>query len=271
MVHDDVVNGELASLVSLCLHGSAWLASTGHVPPPAEAVAPGFRYVESLTVQWTEKTRQRTRGRQCHSVAKWLSALRADGCTRLSLLTARAATGDLPAHIAASFSNGGSWAIVSDGPQPRVWLTRWSVAHPQAADNRIWSVNMLGRPFDAASPSSVDPASAAVRLREALAEISRFAATNELEHWRVVFDKSSSALDDSTPAIAYGIDLAPDTLALARRQLLAAATLAWVFGGMGSWNDLGFTDSAQSEYEALTDRLYDAVLGAVVAAVNAPD
>ncbi|GAA3670982.1 hypothetical protein [Microbacterium marinilacus] len=266
------MNGELASLVSLCLHGSAWLASTGDVPPPTEALAPAFRYVGSLRIQWTEKTLLRTRVRRSDGVAEWLGALRAGGCTRLLLLTARGITGDLPAHIAASFSNGGSWAIVTDGRRPRVWLSRWSVAHPQAADSRIWAVDMLGRPFDAASPVSVEPASAAARLRETLAEISWFAATHELEHWRTVFDTSSSALDDPTPTIAYGLDLAPETLSLPRRQLLAAATLAWVFGGMGSWNDLGFRDDAQmEEYNALTSRLYDAVLGAVVAAVNAPD
>jgi hypothetical protein len=51
--------------------------------------------------------------------------------------------------------------------------------------------------------------------------------------------------------------------------LLAAAEAAWVFGTMGSWNDIGFTDkSLQSEYDAISDRVFDLVVQSAVAAVN---
>jgi hypothetical protein len=47
------------------------------------------------------------------------------------------------------------------------------------------------------------------------------------------------------------------------------ASQAWVFGGMGSWNDLGFPDAADNDrYRAVTAGLYDAVLGAIAAAAN---
>ena len=48
------------------------------------------------------------------------------------------------------------------------------------------------------------------------------------------------------------------------------ATRAWVFGGMGSWNDLVFAArTEEDEYNRLSAKLYLAVLGAFVAAVNA--
>jgi hypothetical protein len=43
---------------------------------------------------------------------------------------------------------------------------------------------------------------------------------------------------------------------LEAKQLLASAQAAWVFGGMGSWNDLGFDGSDQQEYTALSDELF---------------
>jgi hypothetical protein len=56
------------------------------------------------------------------------------------------------------------------------------------------------------------------------------------------------------------------------RLLLGRARAAWVFGGMGSWNDLGFAGHTPEtrEYGALTDELYAAVVGGAATAVSAP-
>ncbi|MBW3624663.1 MAG: hypothetical protein KY468_14755 [Armatimonadetes bacterium] len=46
---------------------------------------------------------------------------------------------------------------------------------------------------------------------------------------------------------------------LLARQLLATATQAYVFGGMGSWNDIGFEGSLQREYEKVSADLYEVI------------
>jgi hypothetical protein len=47
------------------------------------------------------------------------------------------------------------------------------------------------------------------------------------------------------------------------------AQAAWVFGGMGSWNDLGFAENdLQRQYEQITRELFTAVLQACVSAAN---
>ncbi|MCC6412891.1 MAG: hypothetical protein IT270_14600 [Saprospiraceae bacterium] len=52
-------------------------------------------------------------------------------------------------------------------------------------------------------------------------------------------------------------------------QLLYAADSAWVFGGMGSWNDQSFEDKeVNGRYERLSALLYNAINGAIMAAVN---
>jgi hypothetical protein len=64
--------------------------------------------------------------------------------------------------------------------------------------------------------------------------------------------------------------LPPDFGPLAARQLVAAATRAWVFGGMGSWNDVWFANPALVQrYKALTPALFEAVLSAIVDGANA--
>jgi hypothetical protein len=41
--------------------------------------------------------------------------------------------------------------------------------------------------------------------------------------------------------------------------LLEACQTAWVFGGMGSWNDLWFEGEDQGIYERVSERLFEAV------------
>jgi hypothetical protein len=52
------------------------------------------------------------------------------------------------------------------------------------------------------------------------------------------------------------------------KNLLASAQAAWVFGGMGSWNDLGFDGNDQQEYTALSDELFLLLNQAIGATVN---
>ncbi|HEX2143770.1 MAG TPA: hypothetical protein VHG10_04585 [Glycomyces sp.] len=60
-----------------------------------------------------------------------------------------------------------------------------------------------------------------------------------------------------------------DVLSPAALRLLAACDRASVFGGMGSWNDLGFPDPAEAEeYKAVSEALYAAVNTAYLAVAN---
>ena len=52
---------------------------------------------------------------------------------------------------------------------------------------------------------------------------------------------------------------------------MAAAVSAYVFGGMGSWNDMWFEDDAAASYQDITRSLYQAVMFAIDAAANQVD
>jgi len=58
----------------------------------------------------------------------------------------------------------------------------------------------------------------------------------------------------------YHQDLAPTGfLSEEAAVLLDACQTAWVFGGMGSWNDLWFEGEDQGIYERVSERLFEAV------------
>jgi hypothetical protein len=55
---------------------------------------------------------------------------------------------------------------------------------------------------------------------------------------------------------------------LEAKQLLGAVQAAWVFGGMGSWNDLGFDGDDQQEYDKLSIELFLLLNQAICSAIN---
>jgi hypothetical protein len=54
----------------------------------------------------------------------------------------------------------------------------------------------------------------------------------------------------------------------ARSVLISPAQAAWVFGGMGSWNDQGFDGQTQDRYERLSENLYKLLNRVIVTAAN---
>ena len=109
-------------------------------------------------------------------------------------------------------------------------------------------------------------------LRDALVDIAVFAKKDEQTSVFIPsFDRAMNCLKSDTPldqSFSFrGMEaMLPE---LRAQRLLAAAESAWVFGAMGSWNDIGFADAAvQKEYDAISDKVYDLVVQSAVTAVN---
>src|SRR2546430_1039332 len=84
------------------------------------------------------------------------------------------------------------------------------------------------------------------------------------------FRKALTLLQSDQPVPPYHPDMLPEKgYTIDARRLLAAAAASWVFGGMGSFNDLGFRERGiNREYHQVADRLFSAVLDAILSAVN---
>lgn len=135
-------------------------------------------------------------------------------------------------------------------PNRKVWL--WT-------NIRVGSASRQDADGDAGT-ESLDQASA--RLREALVAIEAYARDESYDNFADIFLDAIAALDkdvsDVTPdwpdAKYTGIDA---------RQLMVLTALgaASVFGGMGSWNDLG----GGEKYDAVSEALYRALNDCTVA------
>jgi hypothetical protein len=269
------VNGPTAQLVAIACHGNAALRGVAH---------PRF-FPDNSTCQFCERVdfvdrRRGLIGRvKEHAVASmpddWFGVLSDEGT--LGLQVAYGSSGDqrLGDRLTAGLvGGGGQWSITTVSPAARsgIWMARWEVWNRQAPENRIWRVT-YGKVGETASrmvPTRTDVAPHADRLRQALAAIAPFAREHDCAVFADCFEGALRILETGNGPDVYHKDLAPPgILPSAANVVLAACQKAWVFGGMGSWNDLGFEGEAQAEYERASDSLFQAVNAAIVAAANA--
>jgi len=256
------VNGELAQAIALAAHGNGWLR-TGSGPPPDLASSSTFEYVESIrfVLDGTEVA---------SGVGTWLEGLRDRAVQRLWLEIPDESHGGrwLADHLASAFAGGGRWFVLATSDSSaETWQPRWSVDQ-SASDGRIWQVVYLGQRVTVGFPRSPATPDAIARLRDALTAARDFASRN-LPDFAEPFEHALGALEGREPGPTYHRDLLPAVYPVESQAIVAAGAHAWVFGGMGSWNDVGFTDqSVTRQYEDLSRRLWQAITTALVAAVN---
>jgi hypothetical protein len=252
------MNGELAQLIAIAAHGSAWLAGRTGDAPGLDGANSTFQYVREVRFE-LERSLLRNPVVQA-DVAGWLGEVRRRGVTRLWLVVP-----------------GGSeqtWFVVAtanDRPT-EVWRPSWTVGDADDPDRRIWDVTYRGRRNTEIAPAHVNHAAALDRLTAAIQDAQTFASAEGMDEWAAIFGAALKLADATDPIPPYHPDMFPPTaFGRSARRLLATATRAFVFGGMGSWNDMTFESAeANRAYVRVSGGLYGAVLEGFVAAVNGP-
>lgn len=205
----------------------------------------------------------------------WFKLLKKEGCTKLRLYYQSATKTEFgPEYMLAGFAGGaGIWLIETDFDNySHYWQKRWQVTNKDAPDNKIWTVDYARviKNFPVTNQQK-DINETKIKLTETVKELIEFCIEKDLKYWLEVFQKTDKILSDPTPnRLYYHHDLLVfKNYSLAAQQLLFAAGEAWVFGGMGSWNDMGFNDEiTQENYLKLTQQLYEQLLQSIVAATN---
>ena len=179
-------------------------------------------------------------------------------------------------HSLVAFANAGRWSILATGTTKRrllktarntsaYWHATWKVGDRNAPDSRIWLVSYDAFPAPDAVAVVPELDQAEEELVGALTEAHYLAVEQELDSWAEWFRKALAP----DPEMPYHPDMLPSDWPGSAQRCAARAAQAWVFGGMGSWNDLYLPDpEVQERYRNVSRTLYSAVLNALLAATN---
>jgi hypothetical protein len=267
------VNGPIAQAVALTCHANAALRRGGVAFPASHSTA---QFCERITFR--SRSRWWWSGSRAAAFAvdpaAWFELLRAQGRGGVLLHARRGGSlpSWLPNRASAGVEGGAGWVLEAWGRRrSAMWTPCWAIGDRGAADRRIWSVeyHSVGsrRPTVPTTLATVDAARRG--LLAALERILAFSVRHCGRAFGDSFEAAQLAMTTAAHRAVYHRDLAPaGALAPDAEALLAACQHAWVFGGMGSWNDIVVAEGARRDYERVSDGLFDALNGAIAAAAN---
>ena len=263
------MQGSIAQLLALTVYGNEFLRGRdiGDFWPSA----PVFMFCRRVAFVLAEPG-QHGEVAYAPDPPGWLERLRADGVVGLRLHQAPQSDSDRNDRMTVGFVGGGRrWMIEAVKKEcSDVWEPRWELGDADAPDRRIWNVT-YGRTtsnYRHMDPAPVDVERVRVQIDAALAAMTEFAETHGVESFAASFRAGRVALA-SDGALQPPLDMpAVGRLALPYKRLLAAAQAAWVFGGMGSWNDMSFEGTTQKRYDRLSDDLFMLLNEAVALAAS---
>jgi hypothetical protein len=255
------MNGPLAQIVALTCFGNASIDGTT-VPRffPQNSTS---QFCESVSFVELKKSffGQAKEIVVANTPDEWFAALVKRGAAGIRLIRMAQNDPQISDRMAASFvGGGGTWMmeVLSDADRSEYWAARWEVMNQNAPDSRIWKVTYAlvghGRtmPDDRRGLQIV-----MADFHKSLESIHSFAARETSGSFTDCFANALRAFEEPAADVGYHKDLAPpNQLSIDQSVALKAAMCAWVFGGMGSWNDMGFDGATHIEYERVSEELF---------------
>jgi hypothetical protein len=267
------VNGEIVQKVALVCHGNAFLG--GHNIPDFFLSNSTCQFCESITfVEFKKVFFVDVREKEVASNPNaWFARLRERGIYGLRLSQTPRKDPNISDRMSAGFVGGGGvWAIegVMRNGSSGFWQSRWEVWDQKARDRRIWRV-MYGQVSESKTQTMPPRSLADLRadLKQALQEIYDFSSLQKCDWFTKCFANALQSLTPSAPQHSYHKDLSVDgILSSDAIGILDCCQAAWVFGGMGSWNDIGFDGNIGREYDRVSGNLFQLLTEAIPAAAN---
>lgn len=267
--------GSLANMAVLVAHGNAGLKS-------GDAASNLDQHTVFKFYEWIRFRRVDKDVVFATSPEEYINSLQTRGVRGLVLTYGSYANAPegISERMSAGFVGGGKQYLIQEFTDELVnYLALQSeLGDRERVDQRIWRDTFqlyTSIPRQMVRPDRPDLESTTKTLAEALQSVIDFCEQGEdwlkNSSWPEVFKGALSALDEKTAVDDnHYLHLPGHVMSVTQSRLLLAADRAWVFGGMGSWNDLGFTDDKMNtDYDMLSNRLYKAVNAAITDAVNA--
>jgi hypothetical protein len=267
------MQGTITQIIALVLYGNRFL-TTGEYDDfyPSNSV---FNFCRAVTfVRQPSTEGESNELPYASSPQQWFERLCEDGIHGLRVHYTPLNDDKISDRMMVGFvGGGGRWLIEAlRDSNSDYWEARWNTTGKKETDDRIWTVtySQVGSHSRQAEPSCATLGLVTKELKRLLPRVQSFAELHRLDGFARCFLNARKALVASEPlSTVCHSDIAPSgTLRREAQALLAAAQAGWVFGGMGSWNDLGFDGEDQLTYNALSDQLYAALNRAVVEATN---
>lgn len=268
------MNGIVTQLLSLISYGNHYL-KYGELPANYYPANVAFKFCHKVNfMHLNTQGNSTTESIVAPDPVKWFKFLQEENCRELkAYYHPSEGNQGTPDHKMAGFvGGGGTWLLEAIYPSHSdFWAARWQADRPNDAEQNIWSVN-YGRTVSGTDTINFCPDvnSVAQGLKAVLTDINRFALHHKLNNWADIFQNALNILNSNEPATGWYENLiVKSDYSQASLQLLYAAMAAHVFGGMGSWNDLGFEGEEDNKvYESLSFYLYDYINRALISSIN---
>jgi hypothetical protein len=179
---------------------------------------------------------------------------------------------DVPDRMLAGFVGGGQrWLIEAVGEvESELWEPFQRVGDRNDPERRIWMCTHIRQGKAPRVELDADAAAmkldgAAGRFREALVEIEAYARGEKIDNFADIFREAIEVIDGGRPTVDQGAMARFTGFDDRQAALFEACSRAWVFGGMGSWNDIGGTGE---RYDAVSQGLYESLNDCITAVAN---
>lgn len=206
---------------------------------------------------------------------EWFKYLENGGCKKLRLYYEHSENQSFEkdCKLAGFVGGGGTWLIeaIYDN-HSNYWANKWEANNQNDYTRKVRAVSYgMVAEDQLTSDFQVDGKEIYEDFDSILSSISNFAYNQNLGFWGDKFKSAISVLRSENPCKDfYHKDLIPlENYSLIAKQILFCAGTSWVFGGMGSWNDLGFENNETNElYDNLSGQLYSTIIEAIISAIN---
>lgn len=200
----------------------------------------------------------------------WFNYLKDQGAKRLKLHYQPTTQSEIPDRISSAFVGGGShWFVeVQFQKDGDLYLSDWVSSEDSGIDRMKTHYLRIEKNTNHLDDSSLLVSESREHLQTVLQKLSKFAGKFEFsKHWVSNFEIPLTTLHEFEPSKEDEF-LPAGIYSKEAHRLIMAAIGSWVFGGMGSWNDMAFNGDSQDVYMSLSDNLYSTICTSIVSGVN---